>query len=101
MESVKAWTVDCLKETKSEGRRKAVLKERVRSVKDWAVDCFRQPAKAEHREEEGRKSTMLRVIELSSASTPLKRSTDGRLSFHIGSVKVEEHDVREVDSDGP
>ena len=107
MKGVEDWTVDCLKRAKTgcqegEGEGK-VLWEQMNDVKDWVVDRLRQLAKMGYHKGEGRKSTTLRVIELSLVPTPPRPATHGRQTshLHLGSVKVEEHEVWKVDSSTP
>ena len=106
MEGVKDWTIDCLKETKSEGR-KTVLRERMRSVKDWGVGRSREPKTGhdvDQGEARGRKSMTLRFVELTLVPTPRRprwHGDGGYLLSCLGSVKVEECEVLAVDSSSP
>ena len=97
MEGVKDWTIDCLKgaimgRQEGDGKKKTVLREQMKGVKDWAVDRLMQP-KVGHHKGEGKKSTTLRVIELGLVSAPPWPGSGGSPNFHLGSVKVEEHEV--------
>ena len=102
MTGIKDWAIDCLKKPKmvceeGEGRNKAALRGRTKGVKDWAVGCLKKPRAGDPRGEE-RKKVTLRVVELSSVFTPrfdARRGDPPR--FHLGSVKVEECEVWEVD----
>jgi len=68
----------------------------MKGVENWTIDCLKRPETGLH-ERRGRE-TMLRVIELSSVFNLFPRRGDGDLlRFHVGSVKVEEHEVREVE----
>ena len=112
MKGVKDWTIACLKaarmrcqEGQGGGRKETTLRERVKGVKDWVVGRSRE-SKMEHVREEarGRKSTTLRVIELTlvpALPRPPRPGHDGQPRFHLGSVKVEEHEVLGVDSSSP
>ena len=81
------------------GKKKTTLRERTKGVKDWAVGCLKKPTRGD-RKGEGRKKIMLRVIELSSVFTPRPSARMGEPPrFHLGSVKVEECEVWEVDSE--
>jgi len=89
MQGVKDWTIDCLKDPETgcregKGREKVMLREQTRHVKDWVAACLKL--------KRGKKTTMLRVIELNSALTP-PRPASGNPRFHLDSVKVEEYEV--------
>ena len=71
-------------------------------MKDWAIECLKK-TKIGRDKRRGRKETTLRVIELCSAFNQFPtRDDSGRVRFHLDSVKVEEYEVRAVDSsEGP
>ena len=56
------------------------MREDVEGMKDWVVDCLRKPETG-CREGEGRKKTMVKVIELNSEMV------------FLGSAEVEEYEV--------
>jgi len=69
----------------------------MKGVENWAVDCLKKPKVRPH-ERKAKKEAMLRVIELSSVFNQVPRYGDGGLlRFHVGSVEVDERDVREVE----
>jgi len=104
MRGAKDWAIDCLKKLKmgsqeGEGKKKAALKERTKGLKNWAVGCLKKPTRGDRKGEE--RKVVLRVIELTSVFTPRPEARKGEPPrFHLGSVKVEECEVWEVDSDG-
>jgi len=105
MQGVKDWAIDCLKKPRTGhqeggGGKNAVSGEQMRGLRGWGVGWLKKPNTGVHKGEGSKKST-LRVIELSMAPTlPLVDETD-RPRFHLGSVKIEEHKVQEVDNSGP
>ena len=77
--------------------RKQALRKQMKGVEDWTIECLKRP-KIGPQERNGKKETMLRVIELSSVFDQVPRiGDDDLLRFHVGSVKVEEREVREVE----
>ena len=69
----------------------------MKGVENWAIDCLKK-SKRGRDEGGGRKETTLRVIELSSVFNQHPRWGDENLlRFHVGSVKIVEHEVREVE----
>ena len=69
----------------------------MKGAEDWTIDCLKRPGTGCH-ERGRRKQTTLRVIELNSVFNQVPRVGDGDLlRFHVGSVKVEEYEVREVE----
>jgi len=63
-------------------RQSQVLRKQVKGVADLAIDCLKEPGTG-RRGGEGRNKTMVRVIELSP----------DHQRYHLGPVKVEEHEV--------
>ena len=105
MKDAKDWVIDCLEKPKTgsregEGGKETVLRERTKGVKSWAVGWSKKPNTIVHKRE-GSKKITLRVIELSMAPTPPMIDETVRPTFHLGSVKVEEYKVQEVDSNSP
>ena len=101
MKGVKDWAIECLKgprvgRQEGEGSEKNMLRKQVKGIKDWAAGCLKKQKAGDH-EGEGRKKTTLRIIELSSVFAIREPSLP---RFHLGSVKVEEHEVWEVDNNG-
>ena len=103
MRGVKDWAIDCLKKSRvgcQEGEgRKETLREQTKGLDDRGVHFLKVPTTGD-RKGEGRKKLILRVIELSSVFTPRRPERGDPPRFHLGSVKVEECEVWEVDSDG-
>ena len=71
----------------SVGQQKQESKEEVNGLKDWAMDCLRK-SRTGCQEGEGRKKTMIKVIELGS----YVRADDLDTS-HLDVLEVEEYEV--------
>ena len=102
MKDVKSWAINCLKKPKTiyqeeEGRRIIALREQMKGAKGWAVGRLKELETGDHRGE-GSKKTTLRVIELSSVFTLQQPNDTAPPRFHLDSVKVEECEVWEADS---
>jgi len=62
----------------------------MQGAKDWAINCLKEPETG-RQEGEGKRKTMLRVIELSSDPTLPRSGFRAAQRFYLGSVKVEEY----------